>query len=123
MRRLLCFAPEALGRSGRVYIYLYVGAELLQLVRVVSGYVTVRGLSPRPARASRLKVPGRGGAWEGYGDTPALPAQLASVVQCPVCRHLHGHLPGVALRDRLGASFLYYLSPGAKMKPPNFSNF
>ena len=40
-RRLLCFTPEALGRSGCVYIYLYVGAELLQLVTVFPGYVAV----------------------------------------------------------------------------------
>ena len=30
--RFLCFAPKALGRSGRVHIYLYMGAELLQLI-------------------------------------------------------------------------------------------
>ena len=41
----LAFALEVLilylGRSGRVYVHRYVGAELLQLERVVSGYVAV----------------------------------------------------------------------------------
>ena len=58
--RLLSFAPEALilhlGRRGRVYIYHHVGAELLQLERVVSGNVAVRGLGARVP-------PGRAGCW------------------------------------------------------------
>ena len=46
-RRLLNVAPEAPGRSGGVYIYRHLVAEMLQLERFVSGYVAVRGLVER----------------------------------------------------------------------------
>ena len=36
-----------MGRTGRVYIYHHLGAKLLQLVRVVSRYVAVRGPGAR----------------------------------------------------------------------------
>ena len=73
-RRLLKVAPEAPGRSGGVYIYRHLVAEMLQLERVVSGYVAVRGLGARLAWAGRLQVPCRGGTREGDADAFALPA-------------------------------------------------
>ena len=83
--RLLCFALEAfifvLGRSGLFYSDGHVGAELLQLERVVSGYAAVRGVWARVAWAGRLEVSGRGGAREGDGNALASPAhQLAGIV-------------------------------------------
>ena len=45
--RGLSFVLEALGRSGRVYSYRHVRAELLQLARVVARYVAVRGPGAR----------------------------------------------------------------------------
>ena len=41
--RGLSFVLEALWHSGRVYIYRHLRAELLQLARVVTRYVAVRG--------------------------------------------------------------------------------
>ena len=61
MPRLSCVL-EALWRNGRVHIYRDVRAELLQLARVVTCDVAVRGPGARLARAGRLEVPGRGGA-------------------------------------------------------------
>ena len=101
--RNLSVLSKALGRRGGVYIYRHVGAELLQLERVVSGYVAVRGLRACLAWAGRLEIPGRGGIREGYGDALALPAELAGIVQRPASRHLHGDLPGVALGYSLSA--------------------
>jgi hypothetical protein len=43
--RGLSFVLEALWRSGRVYIYRHLRAELLQLARVVTRYVAVREVS------------------------------------------------------------------------------
>ena len=63
-----------LWRNGRVHIYRDVRAELLQLARVVACDVAVRGPGARLARAGRLEVPGRGGARERDGNSPALPA-------------------------------------------------
>jgi hypothetical protein len=56
---------EALWRSGRVHIYRDLRAELLQLARVVTRDVAVRGPGARLAWAGRLDIPGRGGAREG----------------------------------------------------------
>ena len=70
----LRFVLEALWRICRVYIYRHLRAELLQLARVVTRYVAVRGPGACLALAGRLDIPGRGGAWEGDGDTLALPA-------------------------------------------------
>ena len=53
---------EALWRNGRVHIYRDVRAEQLQLARVVTRYVAVRGPGARLAWAGRLDIPGRGGA-------------------------------------------------------------
>ena len=72
----LRFALEALWRMGRVYIYRHLRAELLQLTRVVTRYVAMRGPGARLAWAGRQDIPGRGGAREGDGDLPALPALL-----------------------------------------------
>ena len=86
--RLLRFALEAfifvLGRSGLFYSDGHVGAELLQLERVVSGYVAVRGLRARPAWAGRLEV-----------VSPALAACRArrSWPAC-VCLNWPGRIPG-----------------------------
>ena len=56
--RLLRFALEALilylGRSGRVYVHRYLGAELLQLERVVSGYVAVGEIRGRARQAEAV---------------------------------------------------------------------
>ena len=65
--RDLSFVLEALWRSGRVHIYRHLRAELLQLARVVTRYVAVRGPGARLAWAGRLDIPGRGGAREGDG--------------------------------------------------------
>ena len=51
-----------------------VRAELLQLARVVTCDVAVRGPGARLARAGRLEISGRGGARERDGNPPALPA-------------------------------------------------
>ena len=58
----------------RLYMYRHLRAELLQLARVVTHYVAVRGPGARLAWAGRLDIPGRGGAREGDGNPPALPA-------------------------------------------------
>ena len=92
-----CRVLEALGRSGRVYSYRHVRAELLQLARVVARYVAVRGPGAHLALAGGLEIPGRGGAREGDGDALALLAQLVGIVQRSARRYLHGDLPGVAL--------------------------
>ena len=49
--RGLSFVLKALWRSGRVYIYRHLRAELLQLARVVTRYVAVRGPGARLAWA------------------------------------------------------------------------
>ena len=54
------FALEALWRNGRVHIYRDLRAELLQLARVVTRDVAVRGLGARLAWAVWLEIPGRG---------------------------------------------------------------
>ena len=70
----LRFVLEALWRICRVYIYLHLRAELLQLAGVVTRDVAVRGPGARLAWAGRQDIPGRGGAREGDGDLLALPA-------------------------------------------------
>ena len=70
---------EALWRNGRVHIYRDLRAEQLQLARVVTRDVAVRGPGARLARAGRLEIPGRGGARERDGNPPALPAQLCGI--------------------------------------------
>ena len=72
--RGLSFVLEALWRNGRVHIYSDVRAELLQLARVVTCDVAVRGPGARLARAGRLEISGRGGARERDGNLPALSA-------------------------------------------------
>jgi len=72
--RGLSFVLEALWRNGRVHIYRDLRTELLQLARVVTRDVAVRGPGARLAWAGRLDIPGRGGAREGDGNPPALPA-------------------------------------------------
>ena len=42
-------------------MYRHLRAELLQLARVVTHYVAVRGPGARLAWAGRLDIPGRGG--------------------------------------------------------------
>ena len=76
---------EALWRNGRVHIYRDVRAELLQLARVVTCDVAVRGPGARLARAGRLEVPGRGGA-------------------CSFSRPERGHIPDDVVDD--GAALL-----------------
>ena len=49
MLRPPLFVLEALWRMGRVYIYRHLRAELLQLARVVTRYVAVRGPGARLA--------------------------------------------------------------------------
>ena len=61
-------ALEALWRNGRVHINRDLRAELLQLARVVTRDVAVRGLGARLAWAGWLEIPGRGGAREGNGN-------------------------------------------------------
>ena len=56
----LRFVLEALWRMGRVYIYRHLRAELLQLTRIVTRYVAVRGPGARLAWAGRQDIPGRG---------------------------------------------------------------
>ena len=53
-RRILSVLPEARGSRGGVHVYPHLRAELLQLERVVSGYVAVRGVGARVAWAGRL---------------------------------------------------------------------
>ena len=96
---------EALWRSGSVYIYRHPRAELLQLARVVTRYVAVRGPGARLAfMAGRLDIPGRGGAREGDGNTPACPSGVAARHSAALCQ------PPPAWRlARCGA---WLLSPG-----------
>ena len=75
----LRFVLEALWRICRVYIYLHLRAELLQLAGVVTRDVAVRGPGARLAWAGRQEIPGRGGARERDGNPPALPAQLCGI--------------------------------------------
>ena len=58
---------ETLWRNGRVHIYSDLRAELLQLARVVTRDVAVRGPGARLARAGRLDIPGRGGTMGARG--------------------------------------------------------
>ena len=89
--RGLSFVLEALGRSGRVYSYRHVRAELLQLARVVARYVAVRGPGAHLALAGGLEIPGRGGAREGDGDPlmvsgkrlPLAPALISDLTSTP----------------------------------------
>ena len=76
-------------------IYRHMGAELLQLARVVTRDAAVRGPGARLAGTGRQEVPGCGGVRDGDGDALALLAQLSCVVQRSASRHLHGDLPGV----------------------------
>ena len=55
----LRFLLEALWRICRVYIYLHLRAELLQLAGVVTRDVAVRGPGARLAWAGRQDIPGR----------------------------------------------------------------
>ena len=83
--RLLCFALEAfifvLGRSGLFYSDGHVGAELLQLERVVSGYVAVFSSQAEPMRASPHFLP----AESARARQRAMPlTRRSSLVQAPL---------------------------------------
>ena len=65
----LRFVLEALWRICRVYIYLHLRAELLQLAGVVTRYVAVRGPGARLAWAGRQDIPGRTSVGEHQGRT------------------------------------------------------
>ena len=74
--RGLSFLLEALRCTGCVHIYRHMGAELLQLARVVTRDAAVRGPGARLAGTGRQEVPGC--IWPGSFEICFLKSEISA---------------------------------------------